>query len=39
MCRLRVTEDRAFAILSKHSQDHNVKVRSLAEKVIYTGSL
>jgi hypothetical protein len=39
MCRLRVTEDRAFAALSKHSQDHNVKVRDLAEKVIYTGSL
>ena len=22
MCRLGVTEDRAFAVLSKHSQDH-----------------
>jgi hypothetical protein len=39
MCRLRVTEDRAFAVLCKHSQDHNVKVRDLAEEVIYTGSL
>jgi hypothetical protein len=39
MCRLGVTEDQAFAVLSKHSQDHNVKVRDLAEQVIYTGSL
>ena len=39
MCRMRVTEDRAFALLSKHSQDHNVKVRDLAERVIYTGTL
>ena len=39
MCRLRVTEDRAFAVLCKHSQDHNVKVRDLAEEIIYTGSL
>ena len=39
MCRLRVTDDRAFAVLCKHSQDHNVKVRDLAEEVIYTGCL
>ena len=39
MCRLQVTEDQAFAVLCKHSQDHNVKVRDLAEEVIYTGSL
>ncbi len=39
MCRLRVTEDRAFAVLCEHSQDHNVKVRDLAEEVIYTGGL
>jgi hypothetical protein len=39
MCRLGVTEDQAFAVLSKHSQDHNVKVRDLADEVIYTGSL
>jgi hypothetical protein len=39
MCRLGVTEDQAFAVLSKHSQDRNVKVRDLAEEVIYTGSL
>ena len=39
MCQLRVTEDRAFAVLCKHSQDHNVKVRDLAEEIIYTGSL
>lgn len=39
MCQLRVTEDRAFAVLCQHSQDHNVKVRVLAEEVIYTGNL
>src|SRR3982751_1483103 len=39
MCRLQTTEDRAFAVLCKHSQDHNVKVRDLAEEVIYTGTL
>jgi AmiR/NasT family two-component response regulator len=39
MCRSGVTEAQAFAVLSKHSQDHNVKVRDLAEQVIYTGSL
>jgi AmiR/NasT family two-component response regulator len=39
MCRLGVTEDQAFAVLRKHSQDNNVKVRDLAEEVIYTGSL
>jgi len=39
MCRLQITDDRAFAVLCKHSQDHHVKVRDLAEQVIYTGSL
>jgi AmiR/NasT family two-component response regulator len=39
MCRLRVTEDEALDILCTHSQNHNVKVRDLAEEVIYTGSL
>ena len=39
MCRLGITEDRAFAVLCKHSQDHNVKVRDLAEEIVYTGSL
>jgi hypothetical protein len=39
MCRLQVTEDQAFAVLCKHSQDHNVKVRDLAEEVIYTGGI
>ncbi|MGY1592952.1 ANTAR domain-containing protein [Geodermatophilus sp. SYSU D00708] len=38
-CRLGVTEDQALAVLSKHSQDRNVKVWDLAEEVIYTGSL
>ena len=31
MCRLRVTDDRALAVLSKHSQDHDVKTQRLAE--------
>jgi hypothetical protein len=39
MCRLRVTEDEALDVLCTHSQNHNVKVRDLAEEVIYTGSL
>jgi hypothetical protein len=39
MCRLQVTEDQALAVLRKHSQDHNVKLRDLAEEVIYTGTL
>ena len=39
MCRSGVTEDQAFAVLSKHSQDRNTKVRELAEEVIYTGCL
>jgi ANTAR domain len=38
MCRLQLPEDRALAVLWKHSQDHNVKVRDLAEEVIYTGT-
>jgi AmiR/NasT family two-component response regulator len=39
MCLLRVTDDQAFAVLCKHSQDRNLKVRDLAEDVIYTGLL
>ena len=39
MCRLQITEDQALAVLRKHSQDHNVKLRDLAEQVIYTGTL
>jgi hypothetical protein len=39
MCRLRVTDDRALAVLSKHGQDHDVKMQRLAEDVIHTGSL
>jgi hypothetical protein len=42
-CRLLTAETKAvnlaFAVLRKHSQDHNVKVRDLAEEVIHTGSL
>jgi hypothetical protein len=39
MCRHRLADDRAIAILKTHSQHRNVKVRELAETVIRTGEL
>ncbi|MGY1740608.1 MULTISPECIES: ANTAR domain-containing protein [unclassified Blastococcus] len=39
MCQRQLTADQAFALLATHSQKSNVKVRELAETVIYTGSL
>ncbi|MEU2347946.1 ANTAR domain-containing protein [Modestobacter sp. NPDC049651] len=39
MCQRRLTEEQAFAVLRTHSQHRNVKVRELAETVIYTGRL
>ena len=39
MCQRQLTEDQAFAMLRTHSQHLNVKVRELAETVIYTGRL
>jgi AmiR/NasT family two-component response regulator len=39
MCRHQFTADQAIAILITHSQHRNVKVRELAESVIYTGTL
>jgi AmiR/NasT family two-component response regulator len=39
MCRRQLTADQAIAILTTHSQHRNVKVRELAETVIYTGTL
>ncbi|MGY1730019.1 ANTAR domain-containing protein [Geodermatophilus sp. SYSU D01045] len=38
MCQRQLTADQAFAMLTTHSQHSNVKVRVLAETVIYTGS-
>ena len=35
----RVTDDSAADMLKKFSQEHNVKVRDLAETVILTGDL
>lgn len=39
MCRQHLAEDAAFRRLASYSQDHNVKVRDLAEHVIRTGEL
>ena len=39
MCQRRLTEEQAIALLKTHSQHCNVKVRELAETVIYTGTL
>jgi hypothetical protein len=39
MARDRLTEQAAFDRLSRHSQQRNIKLRELAEQVIYTGSL
>lgn len=39
MCRHQLTADQAIAVLKTHSQHRNVKLRELAETVIYTGTL
>jgi hypothetical protein len=39
MCHRQLTDDQAFAVLATHSQRCNVKVRELAESVIFTGTL
>ena len=39
MCQRRLTEDQAIALLKTHSQHCNIKVRELAETVIFTGTL
>jgi len=39
MCQRQVTDEQAFAILRAHSQRDNVKVRELADTVIFTGTL
>ena len=39
MCRHQLTADQAIASLKTQSQHRNVKLRELAETVIYTGTL
>jgi AmiR/NasT family two-component response regulator len=39
MWQRRLTEDQAFALLRTHSQHGHVKLRDLAESVIFTGTL
>jgi AmiR/NasT family two-component response regulator len=39
MTRLRITDDAAFELLRRASNDRNVKLRLVAEEVIYTGEL
>jgi AmiR/NasT family two-component response regulator len=39
MCQGQLTDDQAVALLVTHSQHRNVKVRELAETVIFTGTL
>lgn len=39
MERYAIDADRAFAVLRRHSQDHNVRLRTVAERVIATRKL
>ncbi len=39
MERLKITPDQAFAVLSRVSQDSNVKLRELARRLVETGEL
>jgi AmiR/NasT family two-component response regulator len=39
MCQRQLTADQAIEILKTHSQHRNIKLRELAETVIYTGAL
>ena len=39
MDRLRLTEDRAFAVLGAASQHSHIKLRELASRVVETGEL
>jgi AmiR/NasT family two-component response regulator len=38
MARHQLTEDKAIAVLKCHSQQHNIKLRELAETVILMGT-
>ena len=39
MERHGIDEDQAFAVLKRYSQDHNIKLRDLAEQLVATRSL
>jgi AmiR/NasT family two-component response regulator len=39
MSQRRLTEDQAVELLKTHSQHRNVKMRELAETVVFTGTL
>jgi len=39
MCRHLLTAEQAFGVLRAHSQNHNIKVHTLAELVVDTGDL
>jgi AmiR/NasT family two-component response regulator len=39
MERYGVDEDRAFAILRRYSQDHNIKLRDVAQQLVHTREL
>ena len=39
MCQRQLTEDQAIALLKTQSQHRNIKMRELAETVIFTGTL
>lgn len=39
MARCGCTEEQAFDVLRRHSQDHNIRVAEIAERVVLTGEL
>ena len=39
MERYKINEDRAFAVLTRASQTSNIKLRSIAQDLIHTGTL
>jgi AmiR/NasT family two-component response regulator len=39
MERYKITEDRAFAVLTRASQQRNIKLRDVADELVRTGSL
>lgn len=39
MERCKLTDDQAFEVLKKRSQDHNVKLRDLARRITETGEV
>ena len=39
MERYKITDDRAFTVLTRTSQESNIKLRELADQLVRTGSL